>query len=428
MKYIFLGILFMLLLSGIPVAYSIGVSAFIGMIFNGGIKWGTFASSSLSGISTFTTLAIPLFLLAGKLMNTGGITKRLFAFAKATVGWLPGGLAHVNIFCSVIFAGMSGSAVADAGGLGAIELQAMRDEGYDDDFSCAITATSSLLGPMIPPSIPLVIFGTVSGASIGALFLAGIVPGLLMALIMMIVVFIYAIVRKYPRENFPTPKIFIASFADAILSLITVVIILVGIYTGVFTATEAAAIVVLYAMILSMFVYREIDLKKLYAIIAETVEDTACIALIIAFASMFGTVLVRTMIPQQIAEAISSMVTSKVMLIILVNLFLLVVGMFMDGTAAMTILVPILLPLMTNWGISPVTFGIMFVLNMGIGSLTPPFGILIFVMSKLSGLGASRLVKAYIPWILAMFVALIIISFVPTLTLWLPQLAGYTVF
>ena len=428
MKFLFLIVLFVLMLSGVPVAYSIGVSTLVGMATYSGIQWGTLASSSLSGINSFTFLAIPLFLLAGKLMNTGGITRRLFRFAKDLVGWLPGGLGHVNILCSVIFAGMSGSAVADAGGLGAIELKAMSDDGFDLDFTCGVTACSSMLGPMIPPSIPLIVYGTISGASIGALFLAGIIPGLIMALIMMLVVFLYAKVKKYPRQKFPSLVELAVSFKEAVLSLLTVVIILLGIYTGIFTATEAAAIVVIYSMILSGLIYREVSLKKMGELLIETVHDSAAIGLIVAFSSMFGSVLVRSMIPQQIAAAISGVVDSKFALLLLINLFLLVVGMFMDATAAITILVPILLPLVKAWGISPVTFGIVFVLNMGIGSLTPPFGILIFVMSKVSGLPAIRLVKAYVPWILAMLAALLLISFVPQLSLTLPQLANYSVF
>lgn len=428
MSMLFLLALVVLMLCGIPVAFSIGISSVIGMLTNQGIQWGTLASSSLSGINSFTFLAIPLFLLAGKLMNTGGITNRLFRFAKDLVGWLPGGLGHVNVICSVIFAGMSGSAVADAGGLGAIELKAMRDDGFDDDFTCGVSACSSMLGPMIPPSIPLIVYGTVSGASIGALFLAGVMPGILMAIIMMAVVFIYAVVKKYPRSKFPGIKEFVTGFKEAILSLMTVVIILLGIYTGIFTATEAAAIVVIYAMFLSVVVYREISVKELGQIIAETVHDSATIGLIVAFSSLFGNVLVRSMVPQKIAAGISSVVDSKTALILLINVFLLVVGMFMDSTAAITILVPILLPLVKEWGISPVQFGIIFVLNMGIGALTPPFGILIFVMSKVSGLPSMRLVKAYLPWIAAMLVALLIVSFVPQLSTVLPTIANYSVY
>ncbi|MCB7317472.1 TRAP transporter large permease [Lacrimispora sp. 210928-DFI.3.58] len=428
MNFLFLIVLILLMLCGVPVAYSIGIATLIGMAAHSGIQWGTLASSSLSGINSFTFLAIPLFLLAGKLMNTGGITRRLFRFAKDLVGWLPGGLGHVNVICSVIFAGMSGSAVADAGGLGAIELKAMRDDGFDDEFTCGVTACSSMLGPMIPPSIPMIVYGTISGASIGALFLAGVVPGILMALIMMGVVFIYAVIKKYPKEKFPSLSEAAISFKEAVLSLMTVVIILLGIYTGIFTATEAAAIVVIYAMILSVFIYKEVSLSDLGAMVIETVHDSATIGLVVAFSAMFGSILVRSMIPQKIAAAISGAVDSRVALILLINVFLLVVGMFMDATAAITILVPILLPLVKEWGISPVQFGIIFVLNMGIGSMTPPFGILIFVMSKLSGLPAMRLVKAYIPWMGAMIAALLLVSFVPQLSLTLPVLANYSVF
>ena len=324
MNFLFLIVLILLMLCGVPVAYSIGIATLIGMAAHSGIQWGTLASSSLSGINSFTFLAIPLFLLAGKLMNTGGITRRLFRFAKDLVGWLPGGLGHVNVICSVIFAGMSGSAVADAGGLGAIELKAMRDDGFDDEFTCGVTACSSMLGPMIPPSIPMIVYGTISGASIGALFLAGVVPGILMALIMMGVVFIYAVIKKYPKEKFPSLSEAAISFKEAVLSLMTVVIILLGIYTGIFTATEAAAIVVIYAMILSVFIYKEVSLSDLGAMVIETVHDSATIGLVVAFSAMFGSILVRSMIPQKIAAAISGAVDSRVALILLINVFLLV--------------------------------------------------------------------------------------------------------
>lgn len=428
MNLLFLVVLLVLMVCGIPVAFSIGIATLVGMVTNHGIQWGTLAASSLNGINTFTFLAIPLFLFAGKLMNTGGVTRRLFRFAKDLVGWLPGGLGHVNVICSVIFAGMSGSAVADAGGLGAIELQAMRDDGFDDEFTCGVSACSSLLGPMIPPSIPLIVYGTLSGASIGALFMAGILPGVVMALLMMAVVTIYAVIKKYPRAKFPPLRELAVGFKEAFLSLMTVVIILLGIYTGICTATEAAAIVVFYSAFLSVVVYRDVGLSELKGIIIGTVKDSATIALVVAFSSMFGNILVRSMIPQQVAAAISGIVSSKAALILLINVFLLIVGMFMDATAALTILVPILLPLVTQWGISPVQFGIMFTLNMGIGSMAPPFGILIFVMNKLSGVPVMRLVKAYLPWIAVMFGALLIISFVPQLTLWLPQIANYSVF
>lgn len=427
-KVIFVILLVLFLLVGIPVAYSVGIASIIGMFLDRGIQWGTFITSSLGGINSFTMLAIPLFLLAGRLMNIGGVTNRLFNFAKVCVGWLPGGLGHVNVLCSVLFAGMSGSAVADAGGLGAIELKAMRDEGYDDGFACAITASSSLLGPMIPPSVPMIIYATFSGASVGAMFLAGILPGILMAVVMMIMVFFYAITRKYKRGKFPTLLEFLKAFKSAILPLLTVVIILVGRFSGFFSATEAAAVAALYALFLSMVVYKEIKPKDLFQILLDTSKDTACIGLIIAFGSLLGQVLIRSMVPQHIAGFIGEIVNNKYALLLLINVLLLLMGMFMESTASITILVPILLPMAIAWGISPVQFGIMFILNMGIGTLTPPFGILIFVMSKVAKVDASLLVKSYIPWIVAMVIVLLFVVFIPELTLALPMLNGLSIF
>ena len=247
---ILIGMLILFLLKE-PIYVSIGLTGIALMLTRGGIKWGIISQYLYTGTNSFTLLSIPLFLLAAKLMNTGGITRRLFAFCMKVVGWLPGGLGHVNVLASVIFAGMSGTAVSDAGGLGSIEIQAMRENGFDNEFACCVTAASSTLGPIIPPSIPLVVYATVSGASVGALFMAGIVPGIVMALIMMALVFFYAKKRNYPKTKFPTGKEFLKALKEGILPLMAPVILLVGIYGGVFTPTESAAVVVMYSLLLS---------------------------------------------------------------------------------------------------------------------------------------------------------------------------------
>ena len=371
----------LLFLLKVPVYISMALTGCALMMATSGMKWSILTQYLYTGTNSFTLLAIPLFLLAAKLMNTGGITKKLFAFCMKVVGWLPGGLGHVNILSSVIFAGMSGTAVSDAGGLGAIEIKAMNENGFDNDFSCCVTAASSTMGPIIPPSIPLVVYATVSGASVGALFMAGIVPGIVMALLMMVVVTIYAIKRHYPRTKFPTFHEFGHALKEGFLPLMAPIILLVGIYGGVFTPTESAAIVVLYSLFLDVVVYRELSLKKFIAILKETVRDSLTIALIIAGATFFGYVATRAKIPQMILTSMTSVVSSKVTLLLIINVFLLIVGCFLETASAITIVVPLILPLLTAYNINLTQFGIIMVLNLMIGLLTPPFGLVLFVIN-----------------------------------------------
>lgn len=426
-RYAFLIILVVMMMVAVPVAYSVGLAGLASMVFGSGLKLGTVGQTTLGGINSFPLIAVPLFMFAGKMMNKGGITDRLFGFANTLVGWLPGGLGHVNVVASFIFAGMSGSAVGDITSLGAIELKAMRDAGYDDEFSCSITTSSAILGPMIPPSIPAVVFATASGASVGACFLAGIVPGILLAVTLMVMVTVFTIIRKYPRGKFPSLRGAAKSFIRAIPSMFTVIIILIGIYTGFFTPTEAAAIAVLYSAFLGIVVYKEVKLKDLYGMLLDTVKDAASVMMIIACAKLLGSMVVKALIPQMVTEMLLSTFSSKFGIMLSINIFLLIIGMFMDATAATTILVPILLPVVMSLGISPVQFGQIFGLNMGIGTLTPPFGILVFTMSRVSGVPVGRLFKAAVPWMIAVAVVLALICTVPFFSTWLPELAGFSV-
>jgi tripartite ATP-independent transporter DctM subunit len=422
---IFLLVLVALFLASIPIAFALGITSTLLMAASStGIRFGIIIHQMIGGVNTFTLLAVPLFLLAGKLMNASGTTDRLFAFAKILVGWLPGGLGHVNVIASVIFAGMSGTAVSDASGLGLIEIKAMNDAGFDNDFACSVTASSSTLGPIIPPSLPLVVYGTMSGASVGALFIAGVLPGVLMALIMMAVVTVFAIIRRYPREKFPAPKECVIGFSRAILPLMAPIIILLGIYTGIFTPTEAAAIVVFYSLLLGMFFYRTLNLKGLWNILEETMYDAASIGLIVAAATLFGNVIIKALIPQQVLQAVTSSISTPWALLLAINFFLLIVGMFLETTSAITILVPLLLPLMDAAGVNPVHFGIIMVLNLMIGVLTPPFGIVLFVTSYIGKMSVAALTRALLPWILALFVALMLITYIPEISLIVPRMAG----
>lgn len=423
---ILVGMLVLFLLK-VPVYVSMAITGCALMLATTGMKWSILGQYLYTGTSSFTLLAIPLFLLAAKLMNTGGITKRLFAFCMKVVGWLPGGLGHVNVLSSVIFAGMSGTAVSDAGGLGSIEIKAMNENGFDNDFSCCVTAASSTLGPIIPPSIPLVVYATVSGASVGALFMAGIIPGLVMALIMMLVVSVYAVIRHYPRTKFPTLREFLVALKEGFLPLMAPVILLVGIYGGVFTPTESAAIVVLYSLFLDIFIYHELTLSKFISLLKETVRDGVTIAWIIAGATFFGYVATRAKIPQMILEAMTSVVSSKVALLLIINVFLLIIGCFLETASAITIVVPLIAPLLAAYDVNMTQFGIIMVLNLMIGLLTPPFGLVLFVISRIGHISIARFTKALLPWMGALLVALLLVTFIPQLSLWLPTLLGQSV-
>ena len=392
----------LLFLLKVPVYISMALTGCALMMATSGMKWSILTQYLYTGTNSFTLLAIPLFLLAAKLMNTGGITKKLFAFCMKVVGWLPGGL-------------------------GAIEIKAMNENGFDNDFSCCVTAASSTMGPIIPPSIPLVVYATVSGASVGALFMAGIVPGIVMALLMMVVVTIYAIKRHYPRTKFPTFHEFGHALKEGFLPLMAPIILLVGIYGGVFTPTESAAIVVLYSLFLDVVVYRELSLKKFIAILKETVRDSLTIALIIAGATFFGYVATRAKIPQMILTSMTSVVSSKVTLLLIINVFLLIVGCFLETASAITIVVPLILPLLTAYNINLTQFGIIMVLNLMIGLLTPPFGLVLFVISKIGHISIGRFSRALVPWLGALLAALLLVTFIPQLSLWFPTMLGMSV-
>ena len=420
-------VLLVLFLAGLPVTYALGYSALFIMYFSTGMKWMTIAQQMIYGLNSFTILAVPLFLLAGKLMNKCGVTDRLFGFARTLVGWMPGGLGHVNVLASVIFAGMSGTAIADASGLGLIEIKAMKDAGYDKDFSCAVTAASSTMGPIIPPSMPLVVYGTISGASIGALFIAGLLPGVIMALLMMGLVFIFATKHKYPRDKFPSFHEFLHACKLGILPCLTPVIILLGIYTGIFTPTESAAVVVVYAAFLGVVVYKELTLRQLAKVFKETVGDAIGICILISAATLFGNVLVKATIPQTLMKMIVSVIDDKLVFLLVLNVALLVVGMFMETVSSITILTPIIVPVAVAFGVSTVHLGIIMVLNLMIGVVSPPFGVVLFAINKVGEISFGRLVKAMLPWYVVLLVALVIITLVPWLCTWLPSTMGFAV-
>ena len=411
-----------LLLAGVPVAVALGGASLLYVALSGDLPLLVVAHRMANGIDSFPLLAIPFFIMAGSLMNTAGITERVYGFALTLVGWLRGGLGHVNVVGSVIFAGMSGTAVADAGGLGNIEIKAMRDHGYDMEFAVGITGASSTIGPIIPPSLPMVIYGVMANASIGQLFAAGLVPGLFMALCMMGMVTWYAHRRNFPRDtDFSFAKI-CHSFVRAFMPLLTPVILIGGMTSGAFTPTEAAIAATAWAMFLGVVVYRTLGWRRLVRVTMETIETSAIVLLIVAGASIFGWLITTTRVTEAIAEAVLTVTTDRNLLLLLINLFLLVVGCFLETIAAITILVPVLIPLVTKVGVDPVHFGVIMVLNLMIGLLTPPVGMVLFILSRISGLSFERTTAAVAPFLVPLLASLAAVTWWPQMVLWLPTL------
>ncbi|MFO1035926.1 MAG: TRAP transporter large permease [Geminicoccaceae bacterium] len=416
-------LVFGLILIGAPVAVALAGASLVFIMLSGQAPDVVVLHRMVNGVDSFPLLAVPFFILAGNLMNTAGITNRIFDFAKALVGWARGGLGHVNVGASVIFAGMSGAAVADAGGLGTIEIKAMKDHGYDIDFAVGITAASSTIGPIIPPSLPMVIYGVMAGASIGQLFAAGFVPGLLMAVALMVMVAYYAHVRNYPRDARFSWGVLGRSFVHAFLSLMTPVIIIGGMMFGLFTPTEAAVAASAYALFLGAVVYRTLTWRRFLRVSFDTIETTAVVMFIVAAASIFAWILTSNRVTEQFADLILQWTRNPYLVLLLINLILLVVGCFLETIAAITILVPVFLPIITTLGIDPVHFGVVMVLNLMIGLLTPPVGMVLYVLSRVSGLPFERCVVAVAPFIVPLLIVLALITFIPQLTLWLPTLA-----
>jgi len=413
--------LFTLMLLRVPIAVALGLSS-LGYIILAGLPPVVLVHNVVNGMNSFTLLAVPFFIMAGGLMNSAGITSRIFAFARSLVGWLNGGLGHVNIGASIIFAGMSGAAVADAGGLGAIEIRAMREAGYDDEFSVGVTAASSTIGPIIPPSLPLVIFGVMASTSIGELFVAGIIPGLMMAVSLMIMVWFIARKRGYPKDAKFCLKRVKSTFLRAILPLMTPIIIVGGIVTGAFTPTEAAVCAATYALLLGLLVYRTLTVKKLAVISLETIETTASIMLIVGASTIFAWILTANQAAAQFAEVLLSISDNKHVILMMIMLVVLIIGLFMETIAAISILVPVLLPISVQIGIDPVHLGIIVILNLMIGLLTPPVGMVLFVLSKVSNVPFEKCVKATMPFLVPLVIVLLLLTFFPKLSLFLPEL------
>lgn len=386
---------------------------------------GIVASSFMEGLSSnFVLLAVPLFVFMAEVMNSGKITDMIFNFAGAVVGRRRGGLGHVNVVASIIFSGMTGSALADASGLGMMEIKAMKENGYDDGFSCAITAASSTIGPIFPPSIPMILYSMLSGASVGALFIGGMVPGLLLGVALMAYVAVVAKIRDYPLAESTSWKEFLILSAKALPALFSVVVLLGGIYTGVVTPTEAGALASLYAILVATLVYRAFGPTRLLHALRNTVRTTGVLSLLVGSAYAFSYIVAIEQIPTMIASFLLDVTQNKVVLLLLINVVFLLLGMFIDTMAITLVFIPIVLPLVSVLGINLVHFGVLITLNMMIGLSTPPFGMLLFVVSGISGTSLRTVIKEVLPMVMVMIGVLLLITFVPQIVTFLPRMAG----
>ncbi len=374
-------------------------------------------------INSFTLLAIPLFLFVGHVMNESGATTRLFSFANAVVGHWRGGLAQVNVLASMLFAGMSGSGTADAAGLGAIEIKAMREANYDDKTTIGVTVGSALIGPIIPPSIAAILYAVLAEVSPADVLLAGAIPGVLMAVSLMVLVAYLARSRNLPSEPFPGSKVLIETFMKSIWALLTPVILIGGILLGLFTATESAGVAALWALAISVFVYRSVGMAALWRVLVKSAFDSAIIMFILACSGLFGWILTRARLPQMVADGIATITTDPTMIMILIVAFLMLVGCFMAVAVSINILTPILVPIAISIGIDPVHFGVIMIMVLVIGEATPPFGMVLFVMTRIAKVPFDFVVRSCWPFLLTIFMVVVLVWMFPGLALWLPELA-----
>lgn len=406
---------------GIPLAFSLGIAATISIYFTTSVPLTIVIERILLGVDSFLFVAVPLFIMAASIMNRSGVTERIFSFARALVGHFPGALGYSNILASIVFSGMSGSAVADNASLGKIEVDAMVKQGYPKKFAAAVTCASATIGPIFPPSIPFVIFGGIAGVSIGKLFLAGILPGLLIALCLAALVYYFSVKNDYPRDQQFVLKNVLVQFTRSFLPLLTPIFIIGGIVTGFFTPTEAAAFTVLYACILGFFVYGELKMSMFPDILKETFTTSAAVMLIIAAASAFSWILTMEQVGRVLADWAST-AEGPLMFLLLLSLVLFLLGMVMETTALLIIVTPFVVPAAQALNIDMVHLGVVVVLNLMIGLATPPFGLGLFTVSKISNLSIEQLSLGILPFIPMLLVALLLVILFPSMTLWLPNL------
>lgn len=421
---ILLGSFLIMVLLRFPIAYAVGISTVLCLISMGNVLT-TLSVEMVNGIWSFSLMAVPFFITMGVLMGSGGISDKLIALANSLVGWMRGGLAMVNIVASYFFGGISGSAAADTASLGSILIPMMVDEGYDADFSTAVTITSSCEGLLVPPSHNMVIYATTAGGiSVGALFMAGYLPGALLAIALMIGSYIISVKRNYPKGKRFSLKDFGKQILTSIWALLAVLIVVFGVVGGLFTATESAAIAVIYSLFVSVFIYKGMTWRGVWKALDNCVETLSIVLILIATSAAFGYCLTGLHVPAKAASLITSVSSNPVVVVLLLNLILLILGMIMDMAPIILIATPILLPVAQSVGIHPVQFGIMVVLNCGIGLLTPPVGAVLFIGSAVAKRPMEKVVKATLPFYICMLIALLLISFIPAISLWLPKLTG----
>ena len=419
---ILLGSFLVMIFLRFPIAYAVAISSMLTLLYEG-LPLTTIAQQMVKGISSFSLMAVPFFITMGVLMGSGGISDKLIALANSFVGWMRGGLAMVNIVASYFFGGISGSAAADTASLGSILIPMMVDEGYDADFSTAVTITSSVEGLLVPPSHNMVIYATTAGGiSVGSLFLAGYMPGAILAVSLMVMSYIISVKRNYPKGDKFNLMGLLKQLLTSFWALAAVLIVVFGVVGGVFTATESAAIAVIYSLIVSVFIYKGLDWKGVWNALGDCVNTLSIVMILISTSSIFGFMLTRLHVPTLASNAIIGLTDNPIIIALLLNVLLLVLGMIMDMAPIILIATPILLPIAVSIGLTPIQFGIMVILNCGIGLLTPPVGAVLFIGSAVSKQPMEKIVKATLPFYIAMLVTLLLITFIPAISLWLPSL------
>ncbi len=411
----------------IPIAYGMLLGGFAYFLFTGENTGSLMHIIANGMMNNYVLLSVPLFIFTANVMNSGAVTDRIFKFANGLCGKFRGGTGYVNVLASLIFSGMTGSAVADASGLGLMEIEQMKKEGYDDGFSCAITAASAVIGPIFPPSIPFVVYAMLSGASIGAMFMAGIIPALFIAIALVIYIFYVANKRKYPRGMRTSLREFAMDSLRAIPALLTPAILLLGIYTGVMTPTEAGGVAALYSLIVSVLIYRTLSLKEFLSILKNTVRTTASVGIIVAAAYGFSYIVANEHVPDTIASIVLGITDNKYVFLFIINVVFFLLGMLLDTSVIQLVFIPIVLPMVNALGINLVHFGLVVSLNMMIGMLTPPFGMLLFITSGISKTPLKPIIKEAVPMICVELAVLAIITYIPETVLFLPRLLGVAV-
>lgn len=412
----------LLFIAGFPVVYAILIPSIVYVLIEG-LPFGLLAQRITYALDSFPLVAVPIFIFVGNLMNSAGITDRIFRFADTAVGRVPGGLAQVNIFSSLIFSGMSGAALADVGGLGRIEIEAMKKKGFSAPFSAAVTGASAVVGPIFPPSIPLIVYGSVTSVSIVQLLLAGIVPALICVALLMLTTVVLSYRYRLPRaERWPGPRELFSALMPALPALIAPVLMIAGMLLGMFTPTEAAAVTVVYVVFISLVFYRELTLPHLGNALMMTVKSTSAILIIVAVAALFGWILAVEQVPQSFSRWILQFSTDPLMLLLIANLIFFIAGMFLDSTTATLLVVPVIAPPLVMAGIDPVHLGIVVIFNLMFGLLTPPMGLSLFLLTNIAGITLRQLLKALIPFYVPLLATLAIITFADGLVLWLPSM------